>query len=277
MRSRRLACALVLSMAPAPASSQGQPGVPAAIAIARISYVDDLVEVRRPGQASWGRVDIGAELRIGDRLRTGPRGTVRIDFPWMAVALAGSSELSVPPSLVLATVLEEGRVEQSSPTREIVKLLTAEARVRGEGRATVRREQGRTLVSTLQGSFSVEAAGQIVTVGAGEGTLVVAGSPPAPARALPAAPRGLDPGDDPLYVLPGEPVTLRFESAAKAHHLQVLGVDSTEVLLERDIAGSPATVVIPWEGTFRWRVSARDADGLEGLPSREGLIAVVAR
>jgi hypothetical protein len=34
---------------------------------------------------------------------------------------------------------------------------------------------------------------------------------------------------------------------------------------------------VPWEGAFRWRVSARDARGLEGVPSEDGFIAVDAR
>jgi len=87
----------------------------------------------------------------------------------------------------------------------------------------------------------------------------------------------LDPGDDPLYVLPSEPVTMRFASSARSHHVEITTIDSNEVLLQRELGTGPATVVIPWQGTFRWRVSARDKDGLEGLPSKEGLIAVVAK
>lgn len=210
-------------------------------------------------------------------MRTGPNASARIEFPWTSVSLGGSSRLSVPASLVLSTVLDEGRVEQTAPSGEIVKLLTEEAQVRGEGRVVVRRHGGRTAVSSLAGSFRVEGTGRVVTLGAGEGTIVAAGSQPLPPRPLPAAPTGLDPGDDPLYVQPDESITFRFESAGTAHHVQVLGIDSSQVLLERDIAGSPVTFAIPWQGTFRWRVAARDADGLEGPPSREGLVAVVAK
>jgi len=39
----------------------------------------------------------------------------------------------------------------------------------------------------------------------------------------------------------------------------------------------PYTLLIPWEGTFRWRVSSRDAQGLESRPSEEGLICVVEK
>jgi hypothetical protein len=43
------------------------------------------------------------------------------------------------------------------------------------------------------------------------------------------------------------------------------------------VDASPARIVIPWPGAFRWRVAAVDARGLEGLPSAVGLIAVAER
>lgn len=271
MRAGTLALALVSL----PLSAQ-QAAPAAPTTIARIAYVEDVVELRRGG-GGWSRVAEGAQLRIGDGLRTGPRGAARIDFAWMSVAVAGSSQLAVPPSRVLATVLEEGRVEQFSPSGDMIKLLTAEAAIRGSGRVAVRREGGRTLVSALEGTFRVEAAKTTVVLAAGNGTVVAGSGPPLPSRPLPRAPSSLDPGDDPLYVSPDEPISLRFESNAKAHHVQILAIDENAVLIERDFAGAPATIAIPWLGTFRWRVAARDADGLEGPVSKEGLIAVVSK
>jgi hypothetical protein len=257
-------------------AAMAQPAPPAgAIPIARIAYVDDLVEVQPAGKG-WSRVPEGAQLRIGDTLRTGPQGTARIDFPWMSVAVAGASRVSVPTSLVLATVLEEGRVEQTSPSGEMIKLVTSEARIRGEGRLAVRREQGRTLVSAFAGAFRVESGRKQVALPAGFGIVVEKGGPRT-AVELPPAPADLDPGDDPLYVSPNEPVMLRFGSTARTHHLQVLGIDSSQILIERDLGAGPATVTIPWPGTFRWRVAARDASGLEGPPSREGLLVGVTK
>ena len=52
------------------------------------------------------------------------------------------------------------------------------------------------------------------------------------------------------------------------------------ILLASRLSGRRAAWVkieVPWEGAFRWRVSARDARGLEGLPSADGLIAVDSR
>ena len=45
----------------------------------------------------------------------------------------------------------------------------------------------------------------------------------------------------------------------------------------RDVSQLPFALLIPWEGTFRWRVSSRDAEGLESRPSEEGLICVVEK
>ena len=57
----------------------------------------------------------------------------------------------------------------------------------------------------------------------------------------------------------------------------MLPVGSDVVLLQRDVAAPPLRVAVPWEGAFRWRVSARDARGLEGVPSEHGLVAVDAQ
>jgi hypothetical protein len=61
------------------------------------------------------------------------------------------------------------------------------------------------------------------------------------------------------------------------YQLELLPVGSDVVLLQRDVASSPARIEVPWEGAFRWRVSARDRRGLEGMPSVDGLIAVDAK
>jgi hypothetical protein len=55
--------------------------------------------------------------------------------------------------------------------------------------------------------------------------------------------------------------------------VEVLPVGSDDVLIQRDVGPSPLSLVIPWRGAFRWRVAARDASGLEGRPSADGLIS----
>ncbi|HEY7921626.1 MAG TPA: hypothetical protein VII62_00505, partial [Vicinamibacteria bacterium] len=161
---------------------------------------------------------------------------------------------------------------------DALKLVTDEAEVRGQGRAVVRRQAKSTLVTCLAGRFLVEAAGAVVTLTAGQGTVVAAGkSPSAPQGVLPAPAEGLWPALDPVFVAPGEPLELRWKGSAAGYQLEVLPVGSDVVLLQRDVAASPVKIEMPWEGAFRWRVSARDARGLEGLPSADGLIAVDSR
>jgi hypothetical protein len=128
-----------------------------------------------------------------------------------------------------------------------------------------------------EGSFRVESKGKAVMVKASQGTRVRKGKPPDPPIALPAAPGALWPGADPFYVVAGQPVALRWSSEAPLHRLEILGLDSEEVLLARELPEHTLSLVIPWLGTFRWRVSTLDRDGLEGRPSAEGLVCVVER
>jgi hypothetical protein len=244
-------------------------------AIGRIALVGDVVEVQ--SGRSWKPVVEGSPLRIGDKLRTGQAGNAQLELPWMTLKLSGSSRLTVRDSRVLALVLEEGRVEELSTEGELIKLLTEEASIRGRGHVVVRRIQGRSLVSALAGSFRVEANGKAVELAAGEGTVVSGRGGPRAAARLPAAPLELQPGDDPQYVNVGEPVTLRFVSTTRAHRLELLPLDSSQLVMEQDVVEAPARITVPWPGTFRWRLSARDAEGLEGLPSTDGWLVVVAK
>jgi hypothetical protein len=264
--------AVAATVAPRPAAAQ----VPELPPIARVSYAEDVVEIAHAGQ-KFTRIADGAPLRSGDRLRTGPKGTARIEFPWMAVTVSAGSVLSIPETLVLATLLEEGRVDQSAEAGDLLKLVTEEAQVRGEGRVVVRRDRTTTWVSVLRGKFRVEGSGASVDLDPGEGSVLKRGVAPTRPAPLPEAPTDLDPGDDARYVAPGEALSVTWRSPFSAHHLEILPVHTNDVLIAREVEGSPATIAIPWPGTFRWRVASRDARGLEGPPSMEGLIAVVER
>jgi hypothetical protein len=59
--------------------------------------------------------------------------------------------------------------------------------------------------------------------------------------------------------------------------VEVLALDKDQVLLARDVDAPPLRLQLPWLGTYRWRVAARDARGIESRPSAEGLICSVAR
>lgn len=275
------AAAVLLLSAARPLAAQGPaPARPAAagVAIGSLAWVDRTVErAELPAKSAWRRVGEGDPLRTGDTFRTADDGTARLDFPWMEVALGPSSMLTIPASTVLSTVLERGRAEFSGEGRDIVKIVVGDGEVRGGGRLVLRRSSGRTSAAALEGSFKVRAAGRVVVIGAGEGTVMNDGRPPEPAAPLPPAPDGLYPGSDPVYVVSGRPVELRWAPSGHAYHVQILDFQTDEVLLARDASGPPLRIELPWLGSYRWRVSTRDARGVESQPSTMGFICSVDR
>jgi hypothetical protein len=264
---------------PGPTPTPPAPRPPGAgIAIGELAWADGSVErAELPQKSAWRRLAPGDALRTGDTYRTSEAATVRLEFPWMAVGLGPAAMLTIPASTVLSTVLEQGRAEFAGPGRDIVKIRVGDGEVRGGGRLVLRRSVGRTSASALEGSFRVRAAGRTVEIKAGEGTVVADGRPPEAPESLPAAPRGLHPGPDPVYVRSGQPVDLRWTADAPSHHIEILALEKDEVLLARDAAAPPLRLEIPWLGTYRWRVSARDARGVESRPSAEGVICSVDR
>lgn len=254
-----------LFAAPAPAPS-----------LARLTYVERAVEqggTAASGEAgSWRAAREGGALRFGEQLRTAPDAALHLDFPWMAISMSASSVLQFPDGPFLQSVLAQGRVALRAERREILKLVTDEAELRGQGHAIVRRRDKETLVSSLAGRFSVEGGGSVVNVPAGSGLVVRAGQAPLKTVSLPAPPDGLVPGQDPFYAAVGRPIRLRWNGRAPAYHVEVLAVGSETVLLEQDVTEPALELAIRWPGAFRWRVASRDARGLEGPPSRDGFI-----
>ncbi|HEY6554817.1 MAG TPA: hypothetical protein VI669_15795 [Vicinamibacteria bacterium] len=249
------------------------------IAVATLAYAAGPLRREAAGARSASPLNPGEFVRTGDFVRTGAEGVARFAFPWMSVTASPHTTLHIPSEVILSVVLEEGRAEVSAAGGDILKIRTAEAEVRGAGRVVVRRDPKRQalVVTAREGTFRVEGSGKAVVLLAGEGTVVRKGSPPEPARRLPPAPTDLRPGQDPIYVVKGEAASLSWRQAGATHHLEVLPLESGDVLLERDVGVGPEEMTIPWLGTYRWRVAARDALGLESLPSVEGLICVVEK
>ena len=271
-RRARLACGALAALVGAPASATAQ----GALALARLSVVERTVELSQKS-ATWQAAVEGGPLSVGEAVRTGPDSVARLDLPWMALTLGPGSTVRFPDAVLLSAALEGGRALVEAQDRDALKIVTAEAEVRGQGRAVVRRHGRATLVTCLSGRFFVQGGESTVALAAGRGTVVVAGRAPSAPEAVAAAPATLWPGKDPVYVAPGEPLELRWKGDAPGYQLELLPVGSDVVLLQRDVASSPARIEVPWEGAFRWRVSARDGRGLEGIPSADGLIAVDAR
>jgi hypothetical protein len=272
-RSSELALFVVLALgAAALAAPVTQTPVPV-FAIGKLTYVEKQVETAG-GAGAWQAAREGSSLRMGERLRTGPAALARIELPWMAFTVSPAATLSFPDQDILSAVLEQGRLALSAEAREIMKVVTPEAEVRGRGRVVVRRDGQRTLVTAISGRFTVEGAGQLVVLAAGKGTVVPdKGRPTAPVDA-PEPPRSLKPGTDPIYVAPGEPVDLTAATKGASNIIELLPVGSDVVLMQRDVGAPPWKLEVPWPGAFRWRVASRDERGLEGRPSADGGICV---
>ncbi|HSD66048.1 MAG TPA: hypothetical protein VLF95_05070 [Vicinamibacteria bacterium] len=262
----------------APLATPPQACAQGALALARVSLVERRVELAKRN-ATWQAATEGGPLQVGEALRTGPDAVARLELPWMALTLGPGATLRFPDAFLLSASLEGGRALVEAQGRDALKVVTEEAEVRGQGRAVVRRQGRETLVTCLAGRFSVQGRESTVTLAAGRGTVVRSGRTPSAPEDVPPAPPagGLWPGKDPVYASPGEPLELRWRGDAPAYQVEVLPVGSDVVLLQRDVAAPPARIEVPWEGAFRWRVSARDGRGLEGMPSEDGLIAVDAR
>jgi hypothetical protein len=249
------------------------------VEIGDLAWTDrEVLRAEPPDKTKWRRVASGDKLRTGDTVRTGEDAVARVELPWMAVTLGPSTMFTVPQtSGVLSTVLEQGRAEFSGAGRNIVKIQVGDGEVRGGGRLVLRRSVGQTSATVLSGAFHVRVLGRTVEVKAGQGTVIMDGRPPTPASPLPEPPAELRPGADPVYVRLGRPVELRWKGTAPAFHLELLALQGESVLLAREAAAPPLRVEVPWPGTFRWRVSARDARGLESRPSPEGYVCLVER
>jgi len=246
--------------------------------MATLTYVENEVEAR--GAQGWQDATEGGAFDIGEQLRTGPTGMARLQLPWMALSISPDSTVRLPDEFILSIALEKGRAVIHSESQDALKLVTPEGEIRGQGRAIVRREPGRTLVTCVSGRFLVEARGRGVRLEAGRGTIVAAGRAPAAPEDAPSPPdaEGLWPGADPVYAERDQALDLNWDGEDfPAFQIEILPVGRDFVLYQRDVGPPPAKVSVPWGGAFRWRVAARDDQGLEGLPSEEGLICVDLR
>lgn len=243
--------------------------------LATLTYVENEVEARGP--TGWQEATEGGAFDIGQQLRTGPSGMAQLRLPWMTLSVSPDSAVRLPDDFILSIALERGRAVVESESQDALKLVTPEGEIRGQGRAVVRREPGRTLVTCVSGRFLVEARGRGVSLEAGRGTIVLAGRAPTAAEDATSPPNleGLWPGADPVYAERGEPLDLFWEGGdSPAFQIEILPVGRDLVLYQRDVGPPPVQVSVPWRGAFRWRVASRDDRGLEGIPSEEGFICV---
>ena len=244
--------------------------------VATLEFVEGIVELSGV-DGGWVRAVEGSPFRLGDQLRTGDGALAYLMFPWMTLQIGSSTEFEVPDSLVLSAVLKRGRMEPLGTGGGIIKLVTEEAQIRGDGRIVVRRDEGVTMLTVRAGTFQVTTGSGRVALGEGRGLRIDSSGASASGLELAEAPIELSPAEDPAYALPAQPVALRWSANSPAYYVEVLPIHSEQVVRAFDADQPPIDLSIPWVGTFRWRVSARDSNGVEGQPSTEGLITVVER
>jgi len=251
-----------------------KPVPPAPVASVRI--LDGTVE--RGQGTSWKSADREFRIAPGEVLRTSRDGAALLTFPWMHIVVADDTVVGLTPSTVLSATLERGRIQEVATAGDILKVVTAEAEVRGRGDVVVIRTESPALtrVSALRGWFRVKSPRGTLSLDGGQGAVIGPNGAPEMVE-LPAPPTGLNPGSDPAYVLQGRSTRLAWTGSAPRYRVQVLSLEGDEFVLSRDVSGSSAEVPGRWLGTFRWRVSALDERGVEGAPSAPGLICVVEK
>ena len=264
------------------AAAQAQPPMakvaatpqPAAVEVARLSFINGSVEIQH-GDGAWvaGAEDQG--LSSGDRLRTLKGSTARLEFPWTAVAVSDSTGVSFPRNRLLTLQLDAGRIDVD-PEQGLMRIVTGEVTITGAGRTLVRREGTTTFVGSYGGGANVETPNSLVRLGIGKGTIVNGGAAPGEPERLATPPKVLSPASDPRYVRPGESVRLAWAGREPLFHLEVLPIDSDVPVVSIDVAATTYDLKLPWLGTFRWRVAGR-AGPIETEASAEGLICVVEK
>ena len=256
------------------ASPSSRAQIPGPVQVAHMGFVEGGVEFQRTN-GPWVTVKEGDPLSIGDRVRTLPGSTARLEFPWTAIAMGDRSAITVEKNRVLTVRLDRGRLD-IDPEQGLLRVITGEAAISGTGRTLVRREGSTTFVGSYNGGAEVEAKGVAVRLGLNKGTLVKEGSAPEDPLLMGAPPRVVAPAADPRYVRPGEAIHLSWSGRETAYHLEVLSIDSDIPVMSFDVEGTEYDLRLRWLGTFRWRVSGRTGP-VESQASGEGLICVVEK
>lgn len=133
-------------------------------------------------------------------------------------------------------------------------------------------------LSVLLGTAAVSAQGETVSVPEDFGTMVKHGEKPMPPRLLPPAP-ALQPSSAADYFRADmfEGVALEWKASTGAASYRAVVAEDPSFAHPAQESGAAGTSVLARDlkgGLWYWRVSARDADGLEGKPSPAGTFRV---
>ena len=219
----------------------------------------------------------GDDLSAGDRVETADRSAVSLEFADGSYLLLGPDSEVVFDALstfegkgMLDTRirLQRGRVENrvkplSTPgARYEIHTPAAVTVVRGTEFRIAAQQDGVSRSEVTEGRVSVAAAGEEVSVSAGEGTLVEPGQPP-------AAPRPLLPAPDLSRVgasYTAQPSTVEWPALPQAIAYRVQLMNTEEAPLVSQRVNLPS-VDLPHlaEGRYELRVRGIDRLGLEGF------------
>ncbi|MCC6623359.1 MAG: FecR domain-containing protein [Deltaproteobacteria bacterium] len=140
------------------------------------------------------------------------------------------------------------------------------------------------IVSVYEGQAEVKSEGQVVKVDKGHGTVVEKGKPPEKPRPLPPPPGWALAGGTAVAIVPEggrasfEAMWTRVEQA-KAYRVE-LGLDEAFTRVPVNVVVGAETTRFKLDqipaGSYFARIAARDARGLEGMPSTSLRIDVVA-
>ncbi len=248
----------------------------------KVRFVVGEAVLFRRGSNTAEAVERGDDLAAGDRVVTAGKSALSLEFadgsylllgPDSEVVFDALSSFEGQGMLDTRIRLQRGRLEnrvKPLPTpgsRYEIHTPAAVTVVRGTEFRIAAQSDGVSRSEVTEGRVSVSAEGQAVSVGAGEGTLIEPGQPP-------AAPRPLLPAPDLSGIgsrFTRLPSTLAWPSLdqAVAYRVQLMNPEEAPVLSQK--VSLPSVELPQLEtGRYELRVRGIDALGLEGFSARQG-------
>lgn len=260
-------------------------------AVARVVHAQGEVSMQR-GAAAPAALTLGSELRAGDRLSTGPKGTLSLRFvDGSRLLISPGSRLGIEALLVhgrsaipsMQLKLEAGSIETqvqpnpARPPRYEIRSPALNLGVRGT-EFRVQADAASSRAQVIQGRVAALQPGAELAIPAGFGALTRAGDAKPSLQALLPAP-DLSGLPNRLERLPPG-LSWRPLAGASRYRAQVFAPGNEAQLLAEAVVSSnqalwPALAEQP-DGPYRLRVRGIDAQGHEGL-SAEASFELKAR
>ncbi|MBA3464356.1 MAG: hypothetical protein H0T46_30675 [Deltaproteobacteria bacterium] len=242
--------------------------------VATCAEASDTVQVRRRGQPHWERVTVGMTFRERDWVRTGPGSFARIRILDRGfVELRENTTILVDTAITVEGEPIVGEALAGAPPMTIRAADGTEATITAQAwgssarfRVTPSSDKGIEIAVT-GGQATVTTAGTERVLGKGQAT-DISTNRAGDVVTLLAYPRSLSPGVDARFQFAAErPTTLTWATVPEAARYLVQvsrDTDFRSLVVNKDVTRPTATFVAPADGTYAWRVAARDASGRLG-------------